>query len=121
MAKKILLIDDSPQDRKIIARFLNKDGYQDVETAETGEEGVDKAGKINPDLVITDTVMPGINGFEVCQKIRNAHGPDRPKIIVITGQIDAVDAVKAKKVGADDYCAKTSDFAPLMEAVKKLI
>ncbi|MFC1699270.1 response regulator transcription factor [Candidatus Omnitrophota bacterium] len=118
---KILIVDDNGQDRKIIERFLKKAGFTEVLTAETGEMAVEKAKTEQPDLVITDTMLPGIDGFEVCRQIREGLGPDLTKIIVITGMIDAVDAVKAKKMGADDYCVKTSDYASLIEAVKKLI
>ena len=121
MSKKILLIDDNEQDRKILVRFLTKAGYDQIVTAESGEEGTDKAKAEDPDLVISDTVLPGIDGFEVCRRIRESRGPSHPKIIIITGAIDAVNAVKAKKMGADDYCAKTSDCVPLVEAVKKLV
>jgi DNA-binding response OmpR family regulator len=120
MAKKILLIDDNPQDLKIMLRFLSKAGFDNVITASSGEEGVEKAGSTDPDIVISDTVLPGMNGFEVCENIRKSSGRERPKIIIITGAIDAVDAVRAKKLGADDYCAKTSDFVPLIEAVSRL-
>ncbi len=118
---KILLIDDSAQDRKIISRQLSQAGFSEIELAETGEDGVAKARNSEFDLVISDTILPGMDGFEVCKSIREASGPDKPKIIVMTGAIDAVNAVKARKLGANDYCAKTSDGAPLLEAVKKLI
>ena len=121
MGRKILLIDDNAQDRKIMERFLKKAGYEEIVTAETGEEGVEKARAGDFDLVVSDTVLPGIDGFEVCRRIREARGAGSPKIIITTGAIDAVNAVKAKKMGADDYCAKTTDAVPLIEAVKKLI
>ena len=121
MAKKILIIDDTDSDRKIIQRFLNKEGYDNIIIAENGENGVKMAAAENPDLVITDTNMPGIDGFETCQQIRNAGSKEIPKIIVTTGAIDAVDAIKARKSGADDYCVKTSDATHLMVAVKNLI
>jgi len=121
MKKKILVIEDNEQDRIIIKRFLNKAGYEEISMAETGEEGLKKADSEKPDLVISDTLLPGIDGFEVCKRIREAQGATTPKIIIMTGTIDAVDAVKARKSGADDYCAKTSDFSALLEAVKKLV
>jgi DNA-binding response OmpR family regulator len=121
MAKKILIIDDTDADRKITQRYLIKEGYNDIVMAGTGEDGVAKAASESPDLVITDTNMPGIDGFETCRRIREAGGKDHPKIIVITGAIDAVDAIKARKSGADDYCVKTSDYAQLLIAVKNLI
>lgn len=121
MKKKILIIDDNEQDRMIIKRCLNKAGYDEILIAETGEEGVEKAGSEKPDLVLVDTMLPLIDGFEVCRQIRETHSPAAPKIIIMTGSVDAVDAVKAKKMGADDYCVKTANFVYLMNTVKKLI
>jgi len=120
MGKKILIIDDNDQDRKIIKRFLSKAGYDEIFIVETGEDGLKKAESEKPELVIIDTILPGIDGFEVCRQIRETQSPSYPKIIIITGSIDAVDAVKARKSGADDYCAKTSDCSSLLEAVKQL-
>lgn len=121
MTKKILIIDDAETDRKIAQRYLTKEGYDNIIDAENGEVGVALAASENPDLVITDTNMPGIDGFETCRQIRDAGSKEVPKIIVITGAIDAVDAIKARKAGADDYCVKTSDCAQLIAAVKNLI
>jgi len=121
MGKKILIVDDSRQDRKIIQRFLHKAGYAELALAETGEEGVLKAETEVPDLVITDTKLPGIDGFEVCRQIKEKALSHHPKIIMMTGAIDAVDAVKARKLGADDYCAKTSDYATLIDAVGQIL
>jgi DNA-binding response OmpR family regulator len=121
MPKKILIIDDTDSDRKIVTRFLNKAGYDNVITAESGEQGVTMAASEKPDLVITDTMMPGIDGFETCRQIREQHDSETMKIIVTTGAIDAVDAVKARKAGANDYCVKTSDSTQLVTAVKNLI
>lgn len=121
MAKKILIIDDTEVDRKIMKRFLSKAGYDDVLLAETGEAGVAMTDSEKPDLVITDTMMPGMDGFETCRRIREKHDREAVKIIVMTGAIDAVDAIKARKAGADDYCVKTSDPAQIMTAVQSLI
>jgi DNA-binding response OmpR family regulator len=120
MGNKILVIDDSDQDRKIMKRFLGKAGFGDVRMAATGEEGVQQSKDEEFDIVVIDTNLPGINGFEACRQIRDNHSPDKPKIIVMTGAIDAIDAVKARREGADDYCVKTSDCAPLLEALKKI-
>ena len=121
MGKKILVIDDNEVDLLIVKRCLNQAGYNDVVTAGDAAEGVKKAKEEKPDLVISDTLLPGSNGFEICAQIRGIFNQEHPKIIIMTGAIDAVDAVRARKVGADDYCGKTSDCAPLLEAVKKLI
>jgi len=121
MGTKILVIDDNNQDRMIIKRFLNKAGYEQIFMAESGEEGLKKAISEKPDLVIADTMLPGMDGFEVCRRIKGSLAAAAPKIIVMTGTIDAVDAVKARKMGADDYCVKTADGVSLVKAVKSLL
>jgi DNA-binding response OmpR family regulator len=121
MGKKILVIDDNRQDRMIMKVFLARAGYEEVSMAESGEEGLEKAISEKPDLVITDTILPGIDGFEVCRRVKESQIPSTPKVIILTGTIDAVDAVKARKMGADDYCVKTADGASLVGAVKNLL
>lgn len=121
MGKKILIIDDNEIDLLIAKRHLVSSGYNEIIAAQDANSGIEKLRQEKPDLVILDTVLPGTNGFEICRQIREIYGADSPKIIIFTGSIDAVDAVKAKRSGADDYCAKTSDCVPLVEAVKKLI
>lgn len=120
MLKRILLIDDSPPALAMIKDVFIGEGY-DVITADNGEEGLRKLEGSHFDLVVTDTVMPGINGFEVCRQAKKITNKKPPKVIIITGNIGAVDAGKAKEVGADEYCAKTSDCSLLLEAVKNLI
>jgi two-component system alkaline phosphatase synthesis response regulator PhoP len=120
MGKKILIIDDNEIDLVIAKRRLEETGYNEILTAQDANEGVKKAMEEKPDLVILDTLLPGSSGFEICRQIREICG-QVPKIIIITGSVDAVDAVMARKCGADDYCAKTSDCVPLIEAVKRLI
>lgn len=121
MGKRILVIDDNENDLLIMERCFNKAGYDALITAKDPAEGIRKAMEEKPDLVITDTLLPQTNGFEVCRQIRSSSGQNGPKIIIVTGSIDAVDAMKARQSGADDYCAKTSNCANIIEAVKKLI
>lgn len=121
MAKKILVIDDNTKHDAIMKDLLEKAGYWDVLIAETGEDGVKMAKSERPDLIIIDTVLPGINGFEACGRIRKNSGKDRPKIIVMTGYVDAIDAVKARESGADDYVVKTSDFSILLSTIRSLV
>ncbi|MBN3041260.1 MAG: response regulator [Candidatus Omnitrophica bacterium] len=120
MDKKILIIDDSEQDKKIMVRYLTRAGFDKIATAENGNNGLQKFEAENPDIVILDTMMPDTVGFEVCKKIRELKGFQRPKIVITTGSIDAVDALRAKESGADDYCVKTSDCEPLLNAINKL-
>jgi len=119
MTKKILVIDDVQEERSIMTRCLREAGYETVE-AETGEDGVKKVEDEKPDVAIVDTKMTGIDGFETCKRIKKINNVDT-KVIIVTGQIDAVDAGKASEMGADDYCVKTMDADGLVDAVKKLL
>jgi DNA-binding response OmpR family regulator len=116
---KILLVDDSATVINVLSAAFEEEGYS-VVTAMSGEEGIKQASLTGPDVVIIDTILPDIDGFEVCLGIRKIDMAVPPKIIMITGNVDAVDAVKAKQSGADDYVVKTSDFQLLMDAVRNL-
>lgn len=118
--KKILVIEDNEVDQLIIKRYLNKTGYEEILFAFNGQEGIEKARTERPDLIVVDTLLPDTDGFSVCKKIRKIKGLT-PKVIINTGNIDAVDAGKAREAGADDYTVKTSDCLPLMEAIRKLL
>lgn len=121
MSIKILVIDDSEQDRKIILRYLGRAGYANIVTAETGNEGLLKVKEEKPDLILLDTMLPDTLGFEICRKIREMPEFKETKIIMTTGSAYAVDAIKARQAGADDYCAKISDCSPILEAVRKIL
>ena len=118
---KLLIIDDDAIDQKLIRESIKKSGFDaEITVAFSGEDGIKKVNDLKPNVIIVlDTVLPGMNGFETCKKIKET---DRGlKIIICTGVIDAVDAAKARAVGADDYCVKTADYMGLINAIKKLI
>jgi len=119
MGKKILIIDDSEQDSKIIQRVLNELGFDNILVADRGETGIKIAKAEKPDLILIDTMLPCIDGFEVCMALRKIKELDSAKLIIMTGFIDVVDAVKAKEYGADDYVVKTMDSALIIKAVKE--
>jgi len=120
MARKILIVEDNPQDQKIMKRILSKASLGDITIAGSGEEGVQKAKSEKPDLIVLDTVLPGMDGFSTCRELRKAKETKQAKIIITTGAIDAVDAGKAKSAGADDYVVKSSDFSYLVKAVQSI-
>ena len=116
--KKVLIIDDTEIVRAMLHDLLEEQGYQ-VLTAETGEEGIDRAKEHRPEIILIDTKMPGIDGFETCRRIKQVEGIEA-KVVVMTADIDAVDTFKARQMGADDYCPKTKDFVPLLETIQNL-
>ena len=119
MVRKVLIIDDEEDARVVIMRHLKNAGVEDVLEAETGEEGIAMAERERPEVVITDTRMTGMDGYEVCRKIKENKDLD-VKVIVCTAKIDAVDAVKARESGADDYCVKTINSQAIIDVIKKL-
>ena len=118
---RLLIVDDDAIDQKLIQESIKKDGLEaEVIVAFSGEEGIKKINDLKPNVIIVlDTVLPGMNGFETCKKIKEMD--KNFKIIICTGVVDAVDAAKARAVGADDYCVKTADYMSLINAIKKFI
>ncbi len=121
MSKKILIVDDNSAHNEVMVSLFNEVGYSNVIVAQTGKEGLELQQKELPELVILDTLLPDTTGFDICKSITEEQGADKPKIIIMTGFIDAVDVIKARQMGADDYVVKTADFSYLLDVVRKLI
>ena len=122
--KKLLLVEDDPFLSSLLKARLAKEGFV-VAYAADGEEALELLRKEKPDLVLLDTeldtVVPkSMNGFEVCRQIKQVRKLPI-KVIIYTGTLEKIDAVKAKRMGAEDYIIKGEDPAVLVEAVKKLI
>lgn len=119
--KTLIIIDDNAADRLIIQECLTDEGVLcDVTIASTGEEGIQQAKSKSPQVVVLDTNLPGIDGFETCRRIKQVERIDT-KVIMSTGVVDAIDAVRAREMGADDYCVKTSDCAQLVTLIKEIL
>jgi DNA-binding response OmpR family regulator len=120
MKKNILVIDDDPLARQLIAGCLEGEGHAVVASLNF-EDALRKARQTPPDLVLIDVVMPDITGFEACHKIKEMFRPHPPPVIVMTGKLDAIDPAQARKMGADDFVVKTSNMAVLVQAVRKIL
>lgn len=120
MKKKIYVIDDDPLALRMITEVLRIEGYQ-VSAFSEFDELVEAIRQARPDLVMTDVVMPKVSGFEVCSKVKEITRPDPPPVIVMTGKLDAIDPVQARRMGADDFVVKTADMAVLTQAVRKML
>ena len=114
MSKKILVIDDEKAIADIIKFNLKKEGY-DVITANDGEEGILKVFTENPDLILLDVMMPKVDGYEVCKKVREKLSTP---IIMLTARAEEVDKVLGLELGADDYVTKPFGIRELMARVK---
>ena len=120
MKKKILVIDDSEIDLKIIETVLKAAGYAEIILASSGEEGIAGTQSSPPDLAVIDTNLPGLDGFETCKKLKSIQ-TGVIYIIMITGNIETVNAWKARKSGADDgiFCFAANPLTCKARVMKK--
>ncbi len=114
MDKKILIVDDEKNIRDIIIYNLKKEGYQILQAAD-GEEGVRLAMEEEPDLILLDIMMPKMDGYDACKKIRETKNMP---IIMLTARAEEVDKVLGLEFGADDYVTKPFGVRELMARVK---
>jgi len=116
----ILIVDDSPTDAYIVKNILEKKGYQTSE-ASNGEDGIQKAKEIKPNLIIMDVVMPGLNGFQATRKItKNPETSSIPVIIVSSKNMES-DRAWGLMQGAKEFLVKPVKEAELLAIIKKLI
>ena len=119
MAKgKILVVDDSPTQLNMMRAPFEENGYQ-VITASDGEEAVAMVETENPQLVVLDVIMPKLNGFQACRKIKTMR-KDLP-IILLTSKNQKSDEFWGKQQGADVYMTKPFDSKELLETAIKLL
>ena len=117
---KILIIDDEPDVREIIRYNLTKEGYE-VDIAEDGLKGIKKVGEFNPDLIILDMMMPGMDGVEVCHQIRSSTKYNHIIICFLSARNEDYSQVAGLESGADDYLAKPVSPRVLVSKVKSLL
>ncbi len=117
MPETILVVDDDPDIARFVEVNLRSAGY-DVSVASDGEEALDKAGSLRPDLVLLDVMMPRIDGFEVAQRLRRNPQTSNTSIIMLTAKALSTDKVLGLTAGADDYIIKPFDPIELLARVK---
>ena len=117
---KILLVDDEPDILEIVAYNLSSEGYQ-VITAENGAEGVKKAKKEKPQLIILDVMMPEMDGIEACEQIRKMPDLSNTIITFLTARGEDYSQVAGFDAGADDYITKPIKPKVLVSKVKALL
>ena len=120
VTQKILLVDDQPSVLKMLGLALHHEGYQ-VVGAHDGFEALNKVAGDRPDLVILDVMMPGMNGFEVCQRIRQSPESAQLPILMVTATAREDDKVAGFAAGADDYMVKPVSIRELSARVKVLL
>lgn len=114
---RILMVDDDPMILKFVSANFKVRGYE-VVTAEDGESALEAMNSVQPDLVVLDLLMPGIDGAEVCRRIREMS--DVP-VIVLTAIGESNTKWELLDLGADDYMTKPFDIADLLSRVRTLL
>lgn len=117
MNEQILIIEDDEAITKILQRALNYEGYK-VELAVDGPTGINKSRSQKPDLVILDLGLPGMDGIEVCQRLRKV---DNFPILILTARDSTADRVTGLDAGADDYLVKPVELEELLARIRALL
>ena len=113
-ARKILIVEDEKTISDIIMFNLKNEGFE-VDTAYDGNDGLDKAINGKPDLILLDVMLPGIDGFEICKKVREV---SKAPILMLTAKEEEVDKVLGLELGADDYITKPFGMRELIARIK---
>ncbi|BCR03428.1 hypothetical protein DESUT3_04970 [Desulfuromonas versatilis] len=117
--KQVLVIEDNPENLRLISYALKRGGYGIV-SAETGEEGIELVASTRPEFIIVDISLPGIDGLEVTRRIRRGEAEGRIPIIAITSLAMAGDRERVLEAGCDGYFEKPIDPLTIMERIHRI-
>ncbi len=117
---KILLVDDEEQNLRLLSRWLIPQGYR-IEFALNGEEAVSKHREFEPDLVILDVMMPVMDGYEVCRRIKKQDDTQNTPVIMVTALHDRQSKLKGLEAGTSEFLSKPIDRTELMIRVRNLL
>jgi DNA-binding response OmpR family regulator len=120
MSKKILIIDDESNILLSLSYVTRKAGYH-VKTASDGEEALEEIKRWQPDLILLDIGLPSMDGFEICQTLRDDTRWDQLRIIMLTARGREVEKEKGLALGADAYITKPFSVDSLMEKISSLL
>ena len=120
MGKKILVIEDDAGSGRLTEFTLKREGYE-VLTAGNGLEGLNRINRDQPDLVILDVMLPGIDGYEIARRIRSQPETEKLPILMLSGKVRAEDKTTGLQVGANDYLSKPASPALIVQKVAALL
>ncbi len=120
MSAKIMIVDDDPSIVRLMQFFLEREGYELI-IAGNGLQALKKAETERPDLIMLDLMLPGVDGFEVCHRLRLKPTTADIPILMLSAKSDETDKNEAMKVGANGYIIKPIKSAELLEKIQELL
>ncbi|GAB6137537.1 response regulator [Halanaerobaculum tunisiense] len=120
MAAKILVVDDEENIVQLVEFNLKKEGYE-VITASKGQQALELVRQQEPDLIVLDLMLPGVDGFDICRKIRQNDQYSNLPIIILSAKEEEVDKILGLELGADDYVTKPFSPRELIARVKAVL
>ena len=120
MAAKLLLVEDNEMNRDMLVRRLEKRGYQ-MAIATDGLAGIELARSSNPDLILMDMSLPGLDGWQASRQLKSDNATARIPIIALTAHAMAEDREKAMAAGCDEYETKPVELASLLAKIEALL
>jgi phosphate regulon transcriptional regulator PhoB len=118
--EKILIVDDEKDIVKMLDYNLKKEGFRTV-LAYDGEDAIDLANRDNPDLIILDLMLPGMDGLEVCKTLKKENKTAKIPIIMLTAKVQEADKIVGLELGADDYITKPFSPRELIARIKAVL
>ena len=118
--KKILIIEDNEASLKLLDTYLRKEGYKTI-VGQNGYEGLNLARKEKPDLIVLDLMLPGLDGYEVCRRLKEDQQTSHLPIMVLSARYEQEGRSMARDMGADAYVPKPFSSSHLYDVVRTLL
>ncbi len=115
----ILIVEDSPSELELMSHYLNESGYNVIK-ASGAKEALEKAMSEEPDVIVTDVVMPGMSGFELCRSLKRNPVTQKVPIVICSSKNQEIDRLWAMRQGADAYVTKPYTREQLLRAIKSV-
>jgi twitching motility two-component system response regulator PilH len=115
----VLVVDDTPSELNLITTFLQQEGYTVIQATDA-QDALTKAVERKPDVIVTDVVMPGMSGFELCRNLKNNPATQKVPIVICSSKSQEIDKLWGMKQGADAYVVKPFTQEQLVRAVKSV-
>ncbi|BAY19493.1 two-component system, regulatory protein [Nostoc sp. HK-01] len=116
----ILIVEDSPSELELMSHYLKESGYNVIK-ASGAKEALEQAILQNPDAIVTDVVMPGMSGFELCRSLKKNPATQKLPIVICSSKNLEIDRLWAMKQGADAYITKPYTREQLLRAIKSVV